>query len=150
MAPRKKVPAENTVIQEVPPQNIEVKDIPPAGKPINTVIINGHIREIKPTRLRYQRDNTAAFYRVFDQLSLVDILSMQAGTFGDERDGDKCVCDWLTAVFDDYEFVKANYDYMNTEDVENILKIFKRVNKIDEKEERAKNAVKNLPPEAKA
>lgn len=63
---------------------------------------------------------------------------MREGAFGDERDGDKALMDWLIAVFDDENIVIDNYDEMNTETIERILAIFKRVNKIDEKEEKAK------------
>lgn len=64
---------------------------------------------------------------------------MEAGSFGDERDGDKAVMDWLIAVFDDEQLVIDNYDNMDTATIEKILSIFLRVNKIDEKEEKLKN-----------
>ena len=64
---------------------------------------------------------------------------MDAGAFGDERDGDKALMDWLIAVTDDEELILANYDEMDTATIEKILSIFRRVNKIDEKEEKLKN-----------
>lgn len=63
---------------------------------------------------------------------------MREGALGDERDGDKALMDWLIAVFDDEEIVVENYDSMDTETIERVLAIFKRINKIDEKEEKAK------------
>lgn len=70
---------------------------------------------------------------------LIDLLAMKAGAFGDDRDGDKAVMDWLIAVFDDEDFVVKNYEEMDTGTIEQILAIFKRVNKLDEKEEKLKN-----------
>ncbi|MDO4357278.1 MAG: hypothetical protein Q4E13_12300 [Clostridia bacterium] len=55
------------------------------------------------------------------------------------RDGDKCLLDWLVAVTNDAELIRAHYDELSTEDVMKMLEIFKRVNKITEKE----NALKN-------
>ena len=70
---------------------------------------------------------------------LADILAMEAGAFGDDRDGDKAVMDWLIAVLDDEALVLENYDSMDTNTVEQLLEIFRRVNRIDEKEQKQKN-----------
>ena len=72
---------------------------------------------------------------------LADILAMEAGAFGDDRDGDKAVMDWLIAVFDDEALVLENYDSMDTGTVEQLLEIFRRVNRIDEKEQKQKNVM---------
>lgn len=64
---------------------------------------------------------------------------MREGAFGDDRDGDKALMDWLIAVTDNEQLVLDNYDEMDTELIERLLAIFKRVNKIDEKEEKQKN-----------
>ena len=72
-------------------------------------------------------------------MPLADILAMEAGAFGDDRDGDKAVMDWLIAVFDDEALVLENYDAMDTGTVEQLLEIFRRVNRIDEKEQKQKN-----------
>ncbi|MBQ6122564.1 MAG: hypothetical protein IJI59_12605 [Clostridia bacterium] len=95
--------------------------------------------EIKPTKLRYQRNRTAAFYKMLELYPLADILAMEAGAFGDDRDGDKAVMDWLIAVFDDEALVLENYDGMDTGTVEQLLEIFRRINRIDEKEQKQKN-----------
>lgn len=70
---------------------------------------------------------------------LADILAMEAGAFGDDRDGDKAVMDWLIAVTDDEKLVTAHYDSLDTGVIEQMLSIFRRVNRIDEKEAKQKN-----------
>lgn len=70
---------------------------------------------------------------------LADILAMEAGAFGDDRDGDKAVMDWLIAVTDDAELITAHYDSLDTGVIEQMLSIFRRVNRIDEKEAKQKN-----------
>ena len=67
---------------------------------------------------------------------------MEAGSFGDDRDGDKATMDWLIAATDNEQLVIENYDSMDTGTIEKILSIFKRVNRIDEKETKLKNMVK--------
>ena len=76
---------------------------------------------------------------------LADILAMEAGMFGDDRDGDKAVMDWLIAVTDNEELVLAHYDEMDTGTIERLLAIFKRVNRIDEKEAHQKKLL-TAPP----
>lgn len=102
-------------------------------------MIGEKLIEIKPTKLKYQRNRTAAFYKMLDYYSLTDILGFESGALGDERDGDMALMEWLIAATDDEELIKQNYDEMTTETVEKILGIFKRVNRITEKEEKLKN-----------
>lgn len=102
-------------------------------------MIGGKPVEIKPTKLKYQRNRTALFYKMLDIYPLADIMGYPSGTFGDERDGDKCVMDFLIAATDDAQLIEENYDEMDTETIEKILSIFRRVNKIDEKESKIKN-----------
>lgn len=64
---------------------------------------------------------------------------MDAGQFGDDREGDKAVMDWLIAVTDDPDLIDAHYDEIDTGTVEQMLTIFKRVNHIAEKEDKLKN-----------
>jgi hypothetical protein len=45
---------------------------------------------------------------------------------------------WLVAVTDDEELVKREYNNLDTDTIEEILKIYKRVNRIDEKRENLK------------
>lgn len=115
------------------------KGLPQVGSPENSVIIGDTLVEIKPTKLRYQRNRTAAFYKILEIYPLADVLAMEAGAFGDDRDGDKALMDWLIAVTDDAELVQANYDALDTGTVEQLLAIFRRVNRIDEKEQKQKN-----------
>ena len=116
-----------------------VRELPPVGCPENSVVIGRKLIEIKPTKLRYQRNRTAAFYRMLEMYPLTDILAMEAGAFGDSRDGDKAVMDWLIAVTDDEQLILENYDSMDTGLIEQLLEIFRRVNRIDEKEQKQKN-----------
>ena len=140
--PEKKLPEAGAEDKKMPEAEMKSKPFPKTGNPENTVIIGGKVIEIKPTKLKYQRNRTAAFYRVLDMYPLTDILAMEAGSFGDERDGDKATMDWLIAATDDEQLILDNYDAMDTGVVERILSIFKRVNKIEEKEMKIKNMAK--------
>ena len=128
--------------KKLPSAGKKSKELPQVGSPENTVIIGGKLIEIKPTILKYQRNRTAVFYRMLDMYPLADILAMEAGSFGDERDGDKATMDWLIAATNDEQLILDNYDSMDTGTIEKILSIFKRVNNIDEKEEKIKNMAK--------
>ena len=162
MAPRKKItPAEGVkekelpsgeqTIREVPDGDIKVREMPQVGNPENTVVIGGELIEIKPTKLIYQRNRTAVFYHALELYPLPDLLAMetskQQDLFGDGRDGDKALLDWLVAVTDNEELVRAHYNEIDTDMVYRLLEIFRRVNKIDEREAKLKNA---LAPGAKA
>ena len=140
--PEKKLPDAGMETKKIPEATAKPKTLPKTGSPENTVIIGGQLIEIKPTKLKYQRNRTAAFYRVLEMYPLVDILAMEAGSFGDDRDGDKATMDWLIAATDDEQLILENYDSMDTGTIEKILSIFKRVNKIEEKEEKIKNMAK--------
>ena len=58
---------------------------------------------------------------------------------GDGRDGDKAVYDWLIAVTNDEELVRRHYDDLDQVTVDKLIEIYKRINHIQEKEERLKN-----------
>lgn len=139
---QKELPEIEVASKPLPEPTMKAKELPPVGSPENTVIIGGKPIEIKPTKVKYQRNRTAAFYRIIRMYPLVDILAMEAGSFGDDRDGDKAIMDWLIAVFDDEQLVLENYEEMDTALIEKILLIFLRINKIDEKEEHLKNLEK--------
>ena len=127
--------------KELPEAQQPDKALPHVGSPENSIVIGDRLIEIKPTKLRYQRNRTAAFYKMLELYPLADILAMEAGAFGDDRDGDKAVMDWLIAVFDDEALVLEHYDSMDTGTVEQLLEIFRRVNRIDEKEQKQKNVM---------
>lgn len=105
----------------------------------NSVRIGDQLIEIKPTKLKYQRNRTAAFYRMLELYPLADILAMEAGAFGDDRDGDKALMDWLIAVTDDEQLILDHYNELDTGVIEQLLQIFRRVNRMDEKEQKQKN-----------
>lgn len=134
------VPSAAMSTKKVPSKKPKEKNKPAVGNPENTVVIGGHTVEIKPTKLKYHRNNTAAFYKIVDMLPLPDIMMMDSKAFGDGRDGDKALMDWLIAATDNVELIVENYNDLDTEVIEKILAIFKRVNKINEKEEKQKNA----------
>jgi hypothetical protein len=136
---RKVIPKENATQKEIPKET-ELNRAPPAEvNPENCVTINGETIEIHPTKIKYQRNRTAAAYRILEIYPLTDVLAWDKGVIDPERDGDQVVFDFLTAVFDNAKLVTRLYDTMTTGDIERILSIFKRLNKIDEKEEAAKN-----------
>lgn len=143
MAARKKeLPDASQPLKKLDTTPAKTKKLPKVGNPENTVMIGGEPIEIKATKLKYQRNRTATFYKLLDIYPVTDILAMEAGAFGDERDGDKALMDWLIAATDNEELVLAHYDEMDTGTIEKILSIFRRVNKIDEKEEKLKNMEK--------
>lgn len=117
------------------------KELPNVGNAENTVVIGNTKIEIKPTKLKYQRNRTAAFYKLLELYPLADIMAMDED-FGDGRDGDKATLDWLVAATDDEALIVENYDEIDTGTIEKILSIFKRVNRIEEKEEKIKNMEK--------
>ena len=44
----------------------KLKAMPIKEHPENTIMIGDKLIEIKPTKVRYQRDRTAAFYRILE------------------------------------------------------------------------------------
>ena len=140
----KELPDAEIQVKKTPSRKIKEKELPIVGNPENTVLIGDTLVEIKPTKMKYHRNNVATFYKVVDVVPLPDIMSMGSNAFGDGRDGDKALMDWLIAVVDDEQLIVDNYNDMDTEMIEKILAIFKRVNKIDEKEEKQKNAGSRL------
>lgn len=150
MAKAKELPASEQDIKEIPdigqdtkpvPEETKpVKELPEIGVPENTVVIGGTLTEIKPTKLKYQRNRTAVFYHILEMYPLSDILAMGPNSFGDGLDGDKKLYDWLVAVTDNEELIRKNYDEIDSDLIYRILEIFRRVNKISEMEEKLKNA----------
>ena len=126
----------------VPASDTVSKAIPPVGIVENTVVVANTPIEIKPTKMKYVRNGTANFYKLIENVSLVDIMQLESGAFGegDSRDGDKAVMDWLIAATDNEEFITKHYDDFDVEQILRIVDIFKRVNKFT-KEDESKNAV---------
>lgn len=125
----------------LPEENTEQKALPQEGHQENMVQFGKRLIEIKPTKLKYQRDHTAALYHVLKQMPIVQFLSLPDNFFakqGDSRSPDKMLFDWLIAVTNDVNVVKENYDELDTDTIEKCLEIFCRLNKIkDEKKETA-------------
>lgn len=160
MAPRKKsipetdvsnvtVPEVDVTKKALPNDRKAIRELPPIGNPENTVMIGGELIEIKPMKLIYQRNRTAVFYHALELYPLPDLLAMDPGTqdmFGDGRDGDKALLDWLVAATDREELMREHYNEIDTDTVYRILEIFRRVNKIDDREAKLKNV---MAPRAK-
>ena len=136
----KKTPDAAPEEKPVPNAGMETKELPKVGNPENTVIIGGKLIEIKPTKLKYQRNRTAVFYHILELYPLSDILAMGPKSFGDGLDGDKKLYDWLVAVTDDEDLIREHYDDIDSDTIYRMLEIFRRVNKISEMEEKLKNA----------
>lgn len=137
-ATEKKTPVPEANTEEKPVPEYQEKESPPPkpGHVENMVQFGNDEIEIKATKLKYQRDRTAAFYRILQQMPLVDILALQDGILDPERSSDKMLFDWLVAVTDDSRLVARNYDQLDSDTIEKILHIFCRLNHIDEREER--------------
>lgn len=123
----------------IPEPSQETIPAPAPGDPANQVQFGDTQIEIKPTKLKYHRDRTAAFYRIQQQLPLIDVLALQDGILDPERSSDKMLFDWLIAVTDDPVLVTRNYDKIDADTVDRMLKIFCRINHIDEKDAERKN-----------
>lgn len=127
---------ENTT--PLPKPSAKKMAVPKVGNPANVVQFGDIEVELKPTKIKYQRDRTAAFYRMLKQMPLVDILALQDGILDPERSSDKMLFDWLIAVTDDPKIVTSNYDKLDSEDIYKILEIFCRLNHIPEDEKKQK------------
>ena len=95
--PNKEIPSPDQKEKRVKKRTPKEKTLPQVGNPENTVRIGETLVEIKPTKVKYHRNNTAYFYKIVETLPLPDILALPTGAFGDDRDGDKALMDWLTA-----------------------------------------------------
>lgn len=136
----KPVPSVSNLSKPVPEPTNKENPVPKVGDHKNVVRFGDVEIELKPTKIRYQRDRTAAFYRMLRQMPLIDILALQDGILDPDRSSDKMLFDWLIAVTDDAKLVTANYDKLDSEMIYNILDVFCRLNHIpddDEKKHRA-------------
>ena len=134
----KPVPEVTETTAPLPKPTIKKMATPKIGDPKNVVQFGDVEIELKPTKIKYQRDRTAAFYRMLKQMPLIDILALQDGILDPERSSDKMLFDWLIAVTDDPKLVTANYDKLDTESIYKILEIFCRLNHIPEDEKKQK------------
>ena len=117
-----------------------IPEMPQTGNPENMVQIGKDWIEIRPTKLLYMRNGSAMFYRVVDTYPTPDIPMFTKGTVDPNRNGDKCLTDWLVAVTDNPDFVAEHINDFDGETIWQMLQIFKRLNHITEKEEALKKA----------
>lgn len=130
-------------IPEVVPQK---EELPSTLNPENTVVVCGKPIEIKPTKLKYFRNKTTSSYGYIKAIPLTELLTFEKGVLDKTKDADQILYNFLVAVFDDPQFVEENYDEMTADEIDQIVKIFGRINHIDEKEEVAR---KNKEAQAK-
>lgn len=138
-------PVEKPVIKEKPeatpqkeetPKPIEPKnEMPSDFNEENCVVIDGVKIEIKPTKLAYFRNKAAATYNALNNIPLTEIFGIKKGVLDETRDGDQIVYDFLVAVLDDKELVRKNYNKFDADQIDRMVKIFGRINHIDEKYE---------------
>lgn len=135
---QKELPDPKQKKKEIPFTEIEKKELPKTGHPENMVLFGNTPIEIFPTKLEYFRNKTANFYHLLQLYPVGEVLDLTADQLGD-KDGDKATFDWLIAVTDNEELVKANYNLITQDTIDKMVDIFVRVNKIKEKEEKLKN-----------
>ena len=130
------------VVPDETPQNNEIPDASPekTEKPSdvpeeNCVVIGGNKIEIKPTKLKYFRNKAASAYGVIKAVPIHELLVYEKGVLDEKRDADQLLYDFLVAVFDDPVIVRDNYNEIDADTLEKIIKIFGRLNHIDEKQE---------------
>ena len=101
----------------------------------NCVVIDGKKIEIKPTKLTYFRNKSAATYNAMKNIPLTEIFSIKKGVLDETRDGDQIVYDFLVAVLDDKELVRDKYNDFDADQIERMVEIFGRINHIEDKYE---------------
>lgn len=132
------IPEETKVKEEMPEASSEKKDMPSDFKEENCIEIDGQKIEIKPTKLKYFRNKSASGYGIIKVVPIHELFKYEKGVLDPDRDADQLVYDFLVAAFNDSAFVRDNYNEMDAEIFDRIIKIFGRINHIDEKEEAAR------------
>lgn len=142
------------IVPDVSPQTETIPDVSPDKTEMpsdyieeNCITVDGKIKEIKPTKLKYFRNKAASAYGLLKAVPLHEFLIYGKGVFDEQRDADQLLYDFLVSVFDDMEFVRDNYNDMDAEQVDRALKIFSRLNHVEEREEQAR---KNREAQAQA
>lgn len=136
----KPLPKVTDTKKEVPETTDTQIPAPKIGNQENCVQFGDDYIEIKPTKLKYQRDRTAAAYRILQQISVTELLALQDGLVDPDRSSDKVLFDWLIAVTDDSDLVIRNYDKLDSETIYQCLKIFCRLNHIKEEDSKKDQA----------
>lgn len=132
------IPEETKVMEDMPEAASENKELPSDLKEENCVEIDGQKIEIKPTKLKYFRNKSASGYGIIKAVPIYELFKYEKGVLDPERSADQLVYEFLVASFDDSVFVRNNYNEMDAEMLDRIVKIFGRINHIDEKEEAAR------------
>ncbi|MBP5423977.1 MAG: hypothetical protein J6Y78_16210 [Paludibacteraceae bacterium] len=141
------IPKESTQIETKPDESPAKEEMPSDYIKENCVKINDQIIEIKPTKLRYFRNKAASAYGIIKAVPLHELLTYDKGVLDENRDADQLLYDFLVSAFDDSVFVRDHYDDLDADTIDRIVKIFGRINHIDEKEEAAR---KNREAQAQA
>ena len=128
-------PTESPLVETQPEPTPEKEEKPSEFLEENCVMVGEHKVEIKPTKLKYFRNKAASAYNVIKSVPLHELMVVGKGVFDEKRDADQLMFDFLVSAFDDAEFVKENYDNFDADNIERVVKIFGRLNHIDEKEE---------------
>lgn len=146
--PKLKIKPEQTeILQNIPEASPEKAEKPSDVIEENCVIIDNQKIEIKPTKLKYFRNKSASAYGVIKAVPLHELLTYGKGVIDETRDADQLLYDFFVATFDDSSFVRDHYDDFDADTIDKIVKIFGRINHIDEKEEAAR---KNREAQAQA
>jgi len=139
-------PNETPKIEETPEASPSKEEKPSDLLEENCVMVGGKKIEIKPTKLKYFRNKAASAYGIIKVVPLHELLTYGKGVLDEKRDADQLLYDFLVATFDDSAFVRDVYDDLDADTIDRIVKIFGRINHIDEKEEVAR---KNKEAQAK-
>ena len=131
-------PIESEKLEATPDASPEKTEMPSDFLEENCVMVGGKKIEIKPTKLKYFRNKAASAYGIIKAVPLHELLTYGKGLLDESRDADQLLYDFLVAAFDDSTFVRDNYDELDADTIEKIVKIFGRINHIDEKEEAAR------------
>ena len=140
-------PNESPTIEIIPNKTPDKTELPSDVDEKNCVTIDGKKYEIKPTKLKYFRNKAASGYGLIKAVPIHEFLTYGKGVLDADRDADQLMYDFLVAAFDDSIFVRNHYDDLDADIVEQVIKIFGRLNHIDEKEEAAR---KNREAQAQA
>lgn len=118
MVDTKKLPDAAQNRKTMPDEAQQQRDLPLPGNPENMVTLGGETIEIKPTKLKYMRNHTAAFYKVLELYPLPDVLAMEAGAFEDSfkmltRNAEKLLYILNFVLANDGIFFTSNYYITN-------------------------------------
>lgn len=125
-----------------PPKASKAKEeLPETEEDKRTIVIAGRKIVINPIRVLYMRSGNGSIYRLLERYPIIEFLASSAEDLGLDRSGEQLLFDFLVAVFNDSEIVSEIFDDITIEDIYNIIRIYRYVNKIDEKEEERKNLI---------